>query len=206
MVSGGAPRGAVGRTRERCALARGTQVRTMTEDDPAVEFSRRKVLGGIATVGVAGAGAGAGTWAAWSDDAQSNDNTVTAGEMTLQIDDNEDQSTTLEVSATYPGDSGHQQSSLTNTGDVDGSLSFEVTNVDGYTTDLAEHLLIEIGFGGNAGVSSYADSLEGATHDGPTLASGDSIDLDMWYEVDSEAPNAAQNDEVIFDVAVTLEQ
>ncbi|MCU4718189.1 SipW-dependent-type signal peptide-containing protein [Halapricum hydrolyticum] len=50
------------------------------------ELSRRKALGGLATIGLAGAGAGLGTSAYFSDEESFANNELTAGELDLVVD------------------------------------------------------------------------------------------------------------------------
>jgi predicted ribosomally synthesized peptide with SipW-like signal peptide len=50
------------------------------------ELTRRRILGGIGTIGVAGAAAGLGTSAYFSDEESFEDNTLTAGELDLFVD------------------------------------------------------------------------------------------------------------------------
>jgi len=54
--------------------------------DDKFELSRRKVLGATAAVGVAGAGAGVGTSALFSDEESFEDNEIQAGELDLVVD------------------------------------------------------------------------------------------------------------------------
>ena len=56
----------------------------MSEDN--MNLSRRKILGATAAVGVAGAGAGVGTSALFSDEESFDDNSITAGELDLIVD------------------------------------------------------------------------------------------------------------------------
>ncbi|MDS0223138.1 CalY family protein [Haloarcula sp. S1AR25-5A] len=51
--------------------------------DKSIELTRRRVLGGIATVGAASAAAGAGTFAYFSDEETSTGNTIQAGTVDL---------------------------------------------------------------------------------------------------------------------------
>lgn len=55
------------------------------KDEP-FRLTRRKALGGLATIGVAGAGAGLGTSALFSDEEVFTDNNLTAGELDLFVD------------------------------------------------------------------------------------------------------------------------
>ncbi|SHH61571.1 SipW-dependent-type signal peptide-containing protein [Halobaculum gomorrense] len=54
--------------------------------DRNIEFTRRKALLGLGTIGVAGAGAGVGTSALFSDEESFDDNSITAGTLDLVLD------------------------------------------------------------------------------------------------------------------------
>jgi len=54
--------------------------------DKQIELTRRKILGSLGAVGLAGAGAGFGTSALYSDTESFNGNTITAGELDLKVD------------------------------------------------------------------------------------------------------------------------
>ncbi|MFA9518102.1 VWA domain-containing protein [Halopenitus sp. H-Gu1] len=58
----------------------------MEEDTQLRNLSRRKVLAGLGTIGVASAGAGLGTSAYFSDSETFDDNTLTAGTLDLKLD------------------------------------------------------------------------------------------------------------------------
>lgn len=53
--------------------------------DRSIELTRRKILGGVGAVGVAGAGAGLGTSALFSDEESFTNNTITAGTTNLKV-------------------------------------------------------------------------------------------------------------------------
>jgi predicted ribosomally synthesized peptide with SipW-like signal peptide len=55
-------------------------------NDRQFELSRRKILGGLGTIGVAAAGAGLGTTAYFSDQETYEGNTLTAGSLDLKVD------------------------------------------------------------------------------------------------------------------------
>lgn len=55
-------------------------------DRKKLELSRRKVLGGLGTIGIASAGAGLGTSAYFSDEETFKNNTLTAGSLDLKVD------------------------------------------------------------------------------------------------------------------------
>lgn len=95
------------------------------------KLTRRRVLGGLVTIGAGSAVAGAGTMAAFSDEDTSEDNTVAAGTLTLSLDNDGDNSgsKTIEVTNAKPGDSGSGASTIENEGTIDGTVDLEVTNV-----------------------------------------------------------------------------
>ncbi|WP_135806123.1 TasA family protein [Halorussus marinus] len=97
------------------------------EDNSGFDLSRRKVLGGVLTVGAASAATGAGTMALFSDSEESNDNTVQAGTLDLTIGGNN--SSTLSVSDIAPGDSGRTAIKVNNAGSLGGSLDVNVSDV-----------------------------------------------------------------------------
>jgi predicted ribosomally synthesized peptide with SipW-like signal peptide len=80
-------------------------------------LSRRKVLGGITTVGAAGAVAGAGTYALFTDGA-SADATVETGEVSLS----EDQSLDMTITDMLPGEEFTGTFKVTYTGTTDAEL------------------------------------------------------------------------------------
>ena len=57
----------------------------MTDNNPTIGLSRRKLLGGLGAIGVASAGAGLGTTAYFSDQESFEGNTITAGELDLSV-------------------------------------------------------------------------------------------------------------------------
>lgn len=91
--------------------------------DNNIELTRRRVLGGIATVGAASAAVGAGTFAAFSDTEQSSGNTVTAGTLDLQLNPNSSGNTSISFTNIAPGDSGSLVIELGNGGSVDANLA-----------------------------------------------------------------------------------
>lgn len=90
--------------------------------DNNIELTRRRVLGGIATVGAASAAVGAGTFAAFSDTETSSGNSVTAGTLDLQLNPNSSGSTSIDFGTIAPGDSGYLVIELTNDGSIDATL------------------------------------------------------------------------------------
>ncbi|WP_277555482.1 TasA family protein [Halobaculum limi] len=103
----------------------------MSDDDKnsgsTIELNRRRVLGALGTVGVASAGAGAGTFALFSDTETSSGNSVQAGTLDLTLGNGG--SATLTASEVAPGDSGVSALQVNNDGNLDGSLDVNVSNV-----------------------------------------------------------------------------
>lgn len=103
--------------------------------DKKIELNRRRVLGGLITLGGAAAAAGAGTFALFSDTEQSTNNTVSAGTLNLTPETGSISSFTF--SEVAPGQSqGPYAWTLTNAGSLSGSLDIDVTvNNDGSGND-----------------------------------------------------------------------
>ncbi|WP_134668768.1 TasA family protein [Halorussus marinus] len=102
----------------------------MTDDDNSgFDLSRRKVLGGVLTVGAASAATGAGTMALFSDTESSNNNSVSAGTLNLTNDGSSDWNL-LQVSGAAPGDAGSGTQKLKNTGSITGDLKMKVTRFE----------------------------------------------------------------------------
>lgn len=127
-------------------------------------LTRRRVVGGLVTIGAASAAAGAGTMAAFNDEEESENNAVKAGTLNLSLDTGGNEGTkTLSVTNAKPGDSGSGASGITNDGTIDGHLDLTVENVrneengrngpekdagDGSADEgeLGDHLTVWIGF------------------------------------------------------------
>jgi predicted ribosomally synthesized peptide with SipW-like signal peptide len=120
-----------------------------------IELTRRRVLAGLGTVGVASAGAGLGTSAYFSDTESFTDNSLTAGELNLVVDWWTDV------------DQGMAGSSV-NSGTVDGNPSeytYEVTDVkpgDTGTLAFCPKIIDNpawLWFGSDSGVTDYENGL-----------------------------------------------
>jgi predicted ribosomally synthesized peptide with SipW-like signal peptide len=90
--------------------------------DRTIELSRRRVLGGIATLGGASAAAGAGTMAYFSD-AGTSENEVIAGTLTLDFGGS---GTFTFTSSLAPTETTSDQVTLVNGGTISGSLDVDV--------------------------------------------------------------------------------
>jgi len=90
--------------------------KTMTEK---YELSRRKTLAGLATIGAAGAGAGLGTSALFSDTESFQENTITAGTLDMSV------TATIEATNEYWSDS----VGASETADGEPVMNFDVSDV-----------------------------------------------------------------------------
>jgi len=99
----------------------------MSDDSSwSTEFTRRRVLGGVLTVGAASSAAGAGTFALFDDTETSSANTVQAGTLDLQVNGG-GTNTVLDVSDVAPGDSGSDSTRIRNAGTLPGYLTLGVS-------------------------------------------------------------------------------
>lgn len=109
------------------------------ESDSTIELNRRRVLSGLGVIGIASAGAGAGTMALFSDSETSSGNTVQAG--TLDLNDGVS-STSFSIgtgsSGLKPGDKGTAYFPLTNNGSLNGSLDVGISNVSSTVVNSSE--------------------------------------------------------------------
>ena len=107
----------------------------MSDDNSGstIELNRRRVLGALGVVGAASAGAGAGTFALFSDTETSSGNSVQAGTLDLTLGNGG--SATLTASDVAPGDSSTSMVKVNNVGTIDGSLDVNVSNVTSVDAD-----------------------------------------------------------------------
>jgi predicted ribosomally synthesized peptide with SipW-like signal peptide len=100
-------------------------------DKGTFELTRRRALGGLATIGAASAVAGAGTMAAFSDTEESENNGVSAGTLNLEPTGSSDGSSfNISASDLAPGEQtevGYLD--LQNVGSIDGELDYAITDV-----------------------------------------------------------------------------
>jgi len=99
----------------------------MTDD--GVALTRRKLLAGVATVGAAGAGVGAGSAALFSDTETSGANGLSAGTLDLTLDGQDATVQFLSETGIAPGDSGTATMTVANAGSVTGYVDVEVASV-----------------------------------------------------------------------------
>jgi spore coat-associated protein N len=192
----------------------------MADDKPTL--TRRRVLGGMATIGAAGA-VGAGTWAAFSDE-ESATGSATAGTLDLKVENTDisGRKVTLGNGDLAPGDDGsYSNITLKNTGNVAGELRADLNITSAQENDRNEaETADDPNSGGNGeldnvlelqvpGQNSGWRSLRFYDENTPyTLANSlsDSKDITIKWRVPEDADNSIQSDSVTFDVTFTLEQ
>ena len=194
----------------------------MTDDKPIL--TRRRVLGSIATIGIAGA-LGAGTWAELSDEETA---TVDAQAGSIDLKANGDDQT---VSVDFGDDIANGFSEtrtidLTNAGSLPGrALCFGVSNFsssegqnfepetntdtsDGGELDDVATLTVDLSGGGASysvydGPASGVESLDTCVNLDPALE-GQTFSLDVALSVPDQNVNEAMGDQFGFDLTATL--
>jgi len=193
-------------------------------DENTIELNRRRVLGGVVTIGAAAAAAGAGTFAAFNDTESSNNNSVSAGTLDLTVDGSSSPVSVLSVSDAVPSGSGTGSAiTLANGGSVDGTLDISVAAIDssengtddpegsdpdeGTGVELEDALTITVSLGGtNVFSDTVASMSTGQTIvSGQALNANTSTDFNLSYSI-SDAGNEIQSDSVSIDFDFTLTQ
>lgn len=128
--------------------------------DSKSRLTRRRLLAGVATVGVASAGAGAGTMARFSNAEGSNRNTIEAGVLELTFGTPSTLDLTKDLS---PGDSVSSSVELVNVSSLVGSLDVDASYTDsnGSATadDVARELeLTSLSYGGTSLLGQVPDA------------------------------------------------
>lgn len=187
-------------------------------DDKTIELNRRRILGGIVTIGAAAAAAGAGTFAAFSDTENSNGNTVQAGTLDL----GSPTSSGFGLTGLAPGDtvsgtvtSTYSSSSSINPIDVTASLSLSENDASStptdYTTNLTDNefaQLIEVTTAelgdSNGNVYDILNNTSGSTT-GPGGNKYTSLDDVVAHSIPSGAlSNVTPGDDVTLDIGGTF--
>jgi len=189
-----------------------------------IRLSRRRVLGAAVAVGLGGAAAGAGTFAAFSDTESSSDNAVQAGTLDLTLDGGNQAVTFLDETDVFPGESGQASLTLANAGSLSGVPEIEVTGIqstengysggesqDGSPNDgeLDEHLELRATLGSQTVLNwTTADGISvGQTFPvTSSIGSGNSKPFTVEWRLPSDTGNEAQGDGFTFDLTFRLLQ
>ncbi|GAA0457346.1 CalY family protein [Halococcus dombrowskii] len=96
----------------------------MSDESDELRLTRRKLLGGVTTIGVASALGGVSTWATFRDEESSTDNSVQAGTLDLVLSDSDETeadgvSGEFTLSNAKPGDTLYGDITLENAGSLD---------------------------------------------------------------------------------------
>ena len=181
----------------------------------------RRILLAILTVAVLTAVVGVGTYALFSDTASSTGNQFVAGTMNLQIDGQETMST-MTFTDVYPGWTGSKSYVLHSEGTVDGTWTFEASNLvqagGAYPSaeqavqgpgigDLAPNVTVKISVNGT---QVWSGTLAALTAAGPlsftdnALAGGEDSTVTFDSSVASTVGNEIMGDIATFDGAFAL--
>lgn len=195
----------------------------MTDDKSML--TRRRVLGGMATIGAAGA-VGAGTWASFSDTESATGNSVTAGTLDLTVNGgNIPQGASFTASNVAPGYSTSQTLELMNAGNIAGVLKADFHNLSesgglnpepeqkaeggpGNSADLADNLEIKVtGDYGSLGPYTLTQVVNNTPYElDNNMTGGESGTGTIELSLPSGVGNEIQGDSVSFDLTFTLNQ
>lgn len=191
----------------------------MSDNNSEIRLSRRRILAGLGTIGIASAATGAGTMALLSDEESSTGNVVKAGTLDLTVADKNPLQASITIDDIKPGEShGPYPIPLANTGTIDGYLDFALigfnheglnpeseTDTEG-AGDLGDVLEVTFEIGGHS-VSGTFNELFNSVYDvGIPLAAGDTKDAKVSWHLPSSAGNDIQGDTITADLIAFLHQ
>lgn len=165
------------------------------------------MLGSVAALAGASAAAGAGTMAAFSDEATSGPNAVSTGTLDLELDGADGTVQFLSETEVAPGDSGQATVTLSNTGSLTGYVDVTVASLTSYENGLVGNENAADSSGGDPGPGNgeLQDYLEvhAELQGGPALWTGYDVAANRLtpgteYDLDYELPGGATVD-FVFD-------
>mgnify|MGYP006282843821 CR=1 FL=1 len=187
--------------------------------DNNIELSRRRILAGLGTIGVASAATGAGTMALFSDEETSSGNVVQAGTLDLKVGNQNPVSASFTVDDLKPGESGGPHHiPLTNSGSLNGYLNFALvgSNHEGINTeaetdtegkgDLGDVLEVTFTIDGKTASGTFNEVFNSVYDVDISLDSGDTKTATVSWHLPSSAGNEIQGDKVVADVVAFLHQ
>ncbi|ASJ01772.1 hypothetical protein A3L09_00090 [Thermococcus profundus] len=169
-------------------------------------------------IGLVAVGVGAQTWAQFSDTETSSGNTITAGTLILDVGDSFSVTTSTDGDGVAPGDSGTKSITVQNIGSVNGHLYVTIKNVQvtdnpqdvdpAGTWDIRDAVILTIyDTSGNAVTTDTLRNLENQQLDLGDLDPDDGqVQIQVGWQIDSNADNGIQGDSVSFDMEFYLEQ
>ncbi|WP_297091176.1 TasA family protein [Thermococcus sp.] len=171
----------------------------------------------LVLVGMVVMGLGAGTWAYFSDTETSSGNYIMAGTLDLSVNGAGSVTQSVDGDGVAPGDSGSWTIAVSNDGTVDGHLYVTISNVnpaentpnsvDSGTWSIENAVILTIyDTSGNPVITDTLANLEGQQLDLGSLTAGQSVNIQVDWEIDSNADNGIQGDSVTFDMDFLLEQ
>lgn len=181
----------------------------MTDDNNFLKLTRRRALAGLAAVGAGSAALGAGTVAYFSDEVESQNNTIEAGNIDLRTAGDNNPTTTINIGPVGPGQSGSKSLSLSNVGSIDGFLSLSFGTPDS-RNDLTEVLEVTVSVGATQIRQGTFDTVfdgegEWSNADIP-LPGGGSRTLNFEWSLPGGAGNDVQSQQAIGNLTFHLYQ
>lgn len=189
----------------------------------------KRILFSVMTIALVGLFVAGGVFAYFSD-VESSDANFTAGTLDLWVNDSNSWTTTaVTASDLAPGDSDALTMTLANIGNINGTLTVDLTNISdapGSTPEPEGDLGTDAGeLSANMDIVLWVDANDDGVQDegeaelytgkldawadpvsaGP-LAAGDTTYISLSYSIDSEVGNVIQGDISTFDIEFTLDQ
>ena len=191
--------------------------------DRSVRLTRRRLLGSIATVGVASAATGAGTIAYLSDKESSSGNSLQSGTLDLTLTDQSKNTSVsfLDKSGVVPGDGSSESLLLNNDGSVSADLDVTLNNITStdkngkHPGDLENYLevrgVVELADGSTEEIfnNQTVANLRGTTlsHGNIPIDNGETHKFVLHWDLpQSTTKNKAQGDSVGIGLGFTLTQ
>lgn len=201
------------RSEQRSHVTRGV---SPSMSDRSITLTRRRVLGGVVTVGGASAAAGAGSMAFFTDTEESTGNSIKAGTLDLKLGGEDRTVTFLDATDIRPGDDETATLALENHGSLDGELEIELATIrsvdrnGGSPGDLEEDLEVQAMAGSEEVIARQTvSSLNEGPLSHPTIpVSGDggSVTFSLSWWLPASTSNQARGDSVGLDFTFRIVQ
>ena len=164
----------------------------------------RKILLSLAIVGTVGAVAGTGAYSAFSKTTSNDNNTITAGDVT--IGDNDSGSAAYSIATAKPGDSAEKCIKVTYSGNLGANVKLYRSAFSG-STNLEQHvdLTITKGTGNNTNCSDFAAGSAVFSTAALSTFSATSWANGISLTNGSGSANWAQNDAVTYRITAQLQ-
>jgi predicted ribosomally synthesized peptide with SipW-like signal peptide len=193
----------------------------MADNNTNIKLSRRKILAGLGTIGLASAGAGAGTMALFSDSENARAE-VRAGTLDLTVNGENGVVTILDEEGIAPGDSGEEPVAVKNAGSIAGMLTASIDSVEDYENgrndaergdgdddsegELSEHLKVALKYGNYTSPWKTLADVNERTYGPWEFGAGVRQTVTIMWHLPVTAGNVVQSDRVTADMTLSLTQ